>query len=184
MRRQKDRLLDPLEQAFEALAPLPERKLAEVGVPFGQDVESDEPRRSRFAQHADSRVRRVDALLKGAKVQPVFRHDDNLSIQHELRLAQAAKGRQQLGEVTGHRTGAPADQRDLVAVPKDERPETVPFRLVLPAVALGDARLGGGGQHRLHVERNGQFHASCPQLSISCGWGYTVLPYRRPVSRP
>ena len=41
--RQEDRLLDPLEQALEPLAPLTKRQLAQVGATFGQDVERDKP---------------------------------------------------------------------------------------------------------------------------------------------
>jgi hypothetical protein len=92
VRRQEDRLLDPFEQSLEALAPLSQRQLAQVGAPFGQDVEGDVPGRRGFTEHPDARVRRVDALLQGAKVQAVFRHDDKLPVQHDLVLTQPAEG--------------------------------------------------------------------------------------------
>src|ERR1700681_894286 len=125
----------------------------------------------------------MDALLKGAEVETVFGHDHDLAIQHDLGLSQPSEGWEQLGKVARHRASAAADQLDVVAVPEDEGAETVPFGLVLPAVALRNAGLRGGGKHRFHVLRDGQFHAGCPQVSISCGWRDTVLPYRRPVSR-
>src|SRR5258708_9963933 len=166
------------------LAPLSERLLAEVDRTFGQDVEGDEPGRRGRAEHLDPGIRRVDPLLEGAEVQAVFGHDDDLAVEDDLLLAQAAQGGQELGKVARHRAGAAADQLDAVAVAENEGAKSVPLGLVLPAVALRNARFGGRGEHRLHVGRDGKLHAGCPHVSISCGYAYTVLPYRRPVNRP
>ena len=169
VRGEEDRLLHALEQLLEAFAALSQRLLAQVGRALSEQVESDEPCRRRLAEHADTRFSWVDPLLQRAEIQPVGPDHHQLAVEHELWLAQGAEGRQQLGEVAGHRPAAPAGQRHLVAVPEDERAEAVPFRLVLPAVSRGNPLLGDGREHRLHVERQRQFQGVYPQVSISCG---------------
>ena len=143
--------------------------MAKVGGAFGEKVESDEPCRCGLAEHADARFSRMDTLLQGAEVKPVGADHDHLAVQYKLGRRQGAKGRQQLGEVAGHRPAPAAHQGDLVSVPVDERPEAVPFGLVRPAVALRDSCLRDGGQHRLHIERKRQFQGGFPQVSICCG---------------
>src|SRR5438445_447708 len=65
---------------------------------------------------------------------------------------QLAERWEHLGEVPGHRPCATAHQLDFVPVAEDERAEAVPFRLVFPAVALGDA-VARRRQHRFHIQR-------------------------------
>src|SRR5207245_4852212 len=56
VRREEDRLLDALEHLLEPLPPLAEGLLAKVGGAFGEEVESEEPRRRSLAEHAHPRL--------------------------------------------------------------------------------------------------------------------------------
>ena len=142
VRSQKDRLLDTFEQLLEPPAPFAEGLLAQVVRSLREQVEGDEPRRRYLAEHANARLRWMDPLLKRAEVEAVGPHDDQFPIQDELRRTQLPECRQDLGEIPGHRPAAPAHQGNLLPVAEDQRAKAVPLGLVLPAVPLGNARIG------------------------------------------
>src|SRR5712692_6030872 len=108
----------------------------------------------------------MDALLDGAEVEPPLPHHDELSVEDQFAFAKSSKRGQYLREVARHGPRAAADQRDLVAVAKDQRPEAVPLGLVLPLIPLRNA-LAGRRQHGLHVQRKRKLQLTYPQLSIS-----------------
>src|ERR1700674_4786552 len=78
----------------------------------------------------------MDPLLERSEIQTLFPHHYELAIQDELAGAECPKRGQHLRKVARHRTRPSADQGDLLAVSEHQRPEAVPFGLVLPPVTL------------------------------------------------
>ena len=71
------------------------------------------------------------------------------------------RGRERLDElrkVPVHRLLIATLQQDLVAIPKDERAESVPLRFELPSLAFRQ-RFRGVRQHRSERRHDRQFHA-------------------------
>src|SRR5688572_13006593 len=80
----------------------------------------------------------MQAHLHRVEVQATFALDHDLAVERRVRRHQLAE-RTQLGEVTEERTTVAAPERELASVVLQHTAEAIPFRLVLPAVTLGQA---------------------------------------------
>jgi hypothetical protein len=102
----------------------------------------------------------VDTQLKRFEVQPAGSHNHDLTIQHATLRKLRSERLEELGIITGERLLVPALDEYLVAIPKHERSETVPFRFKDP-ISIGGELTDCFGEHRqdrwiyrkMHVER-------------------------------
>src|SRR5262249_12125048 len=102
-----------------------------------QHVEDDELRRYLRRQLLDARLRRMEARLHRVEVDRTVARDHDLAVECGPRRKQLAE-RAELGEVAQQRTLVPRPQRELAARILEHPAEAVPFRLVLPALAVGE----------------------------------------------
>jgi len=127
--------VEALGDALELSSPLLERLLVDrLAVPE-QEVEDDEVGRDLCGQLAHARLRRVQAHLHGVEVEHTVACDHDLAVQGGVGRQEVTE-RSQLREVAKQGPAVARPERKLVAVVLQHAPETVPFRLELPAVRL------------------------------------------------
>ena len=101
---------------------------------------------------------RMDALEEIVEREgAALRHDD-LAVEHEAPGLEGGRGRDQFGKIARQRLAGFRLQFDTVTVAEEKTAEAVPFRLVLPVLALRD-RVHGQGFHRREGSFERQRHA-------------------------
>ena len=123
------------EHSLQLCAALLERLLVDR-LPFPEEkVEHDEVRRNLRGELADTGLRRMEPHLHRVEVEHAVAGDHDLAIQGRVRGHEVTEG-SQLGEVAQQRPAVSRPEGELAAVVFEDAPETVPFRLELPAVRV------------------------------------------------
>src|SRR5450432_3680108 len=100
----------------------------------------------------------MDAKLQRVEVEAVIGGDDHLAVDDATVGQSVPEWIQQFGEVALERECVSAGHMHLLTVAEDDRPESVPLRLVEPAAIARDLR-SGAGEHRLEWRVEGERHA-------------------------
>jgi hypothetical protein len=129
-RRQQQRRREVLEQRLEPSPSLGERRLHQVVVAVGEEVEGDERRRRLDPQTLDARPRRMHPLQERAEVRARPGADDDLAVEHEAAGGGVRHGVDELREVPAEAVQVPALKLGPISVAVRERAEAVPLRLV------------------------------------------------------
>ena len=101
-----------------------------------QQVEDDEVGRDLRGELAYARLRRMQSHLHRIEVEHAVPGDHDLAVEGGVGRQELTE-RPQLREVAEQRPAVPRPERGLADVVLEHAPETVPLRLELPAVALG-----------------------------------------------
>jgi hypothetical protein len=117
------------QQPLEPHAPFGLRQIHRRLAAGAEQVERDEARRRLLRELCDARRRGVDALLQRVEVEPVRRHDHDLTVEHAALGQRVVQRPLELGEVAIQRLQVAALQQRLLGTAKDDRPEAIPFRL-------------------------------------------------------
>jgi hypothetical protein len=152
------------EHLLKDAAPLQERPSSEVLVVQSQQVKCHKARRRPCGQQLHPAGRRVDALLKCVEIEPVSvgPHQDDLAVEHAAGRQVCLQCFHQFREVPGHGLTVAAADLHFVAVPKDDGPESVPFRFEAHrTVGQGADKFGQHGRDRGHHRQLHTAH-SCP----------------------
>ena len=123
-------------QRLDPLTPLLQRQLPHRLAFPDQDVEDDVVGRDLRRKLPDPRLGRMEPRLHRVEVERTVSRDHDLAVQRRVRRQQVAE-RPQLREIAQERPFLPRPERQLAAGVLEHSPKAVPFRLVLPAVALG-----------------------------------------------
>src|SRR5688572_19393560 len=99
----------------------------------------------------------MDAELQGVEVETLLVGEHDLAVDHRAGREGLQQRGFELGEITVERFVVPADYLDVLVVPEHDRPETVPLRLVQPAIP-GRYLLLQFGEHRGQWWSEGQRH--------------------------
>ena len=146
-RRKMDRRSGFGERVFEPRTTLLERRLTQVFVSDGEKIPRHERCRRLLGEHLHARCRRMDAQKHGLEVETLRAGNHDLTVDDTSLWQRGRKRRDELRKVSVHRFLVPALQKDVVAVAKYERSESIPLRLEEPTFSRWQ-RSGGGGQHR------------------------------------
>src|SRR6266487_6435928 len=100
----------------------------------------------------------MNAQQQRLEIESAVANDDDLAVDDASLRQRCEKRRGELGKIAVHRFLVAALQHDLIAIAKNERPESIPLRLEEPAVAGGQL-IGSGRQHRLQRRRKWEIQA-------------------------
>jgi len=147
-----------------------------------QQIEHDEQSR-RFSGksfHATrGRMNTLQQIIEGEC--PSARHD-NFAIEHETLWLERSDANHQFREIAGQRLAGLRLQLDRRAIAKYQTAETVPFRLVLPVLALGNF-IHGQGFHRGEWLVQGEGHLPVNAKRPAFGRPFQQVLYRAVIRR-
>src|SRR5207302_564622 len=123
------------EHSLEFRPALLERLLVDRLAFPEQEVEHDEVRRDLRGELAHARLRRMQPHLHRVEVEYAVAGDHDLAVQGRVRRQELTQG-SQLREIAQQRPAVSRPEGELAAVVLEDAPETVPFRLELPAVRV------------------------------------------------
>src|SRR5581483_4699192 len=157
--RQVQRRRGGRKERFEPLPAIRERRLAQILISFGEQIEEDDRRRSSLREQLDARRGGMNPLLQRVELERAVLYDDDLAVEHAARRQLRAQRVDQLGKVAVERFLVAALNQNFVAVAKHQCAKPVPLRLEDPAVARG--QFGETlGEHRQDRRVHGKAHAS------------------------
>src|SRR5437868_330794 len=161
---------------LKPFAALLERNLSEVAGTVAEQVEKDNRRRSLLGQHAHTRFGGMKPELQRIKIQTVLCSDYDLTVDHAARWELRPKRIEQLRKVPIQRLQVAALQQDVVAVPEDDCPETIPLRLENPVRPRGDL-VDTFGQHWRNWRADDEIHRTQAALSIAPGLTCSAISF-------
>ena len=162
-RRQPDRFVATQILAGESLkqfSSVGERQFREAFAVFsGQQVEYNQHRWCFSSEALHATLRRVNTLQQVVERKSPSLWHDNFTVEHETLRLQRSNRRNQFRKIAGERLAGFRLQFDLSVVAKYQAAEAVPFRLVLPVLALWNL-VHGQGFHRREGRVQSEGHHS------------------------
>ena len=131
-------------------------------IALAKQIEEHDGGRDLLRQQLHARGRRMKAQLQRFEIEPAAPGDHDFAVQHATLGQLRAQRIEQFGEVAVERLLVAALDQDLVAVAKNQRAKSIPFRFEDPAVAFrefADA-LGEHGQNRADLREAARSHAT------------------------
>ena len=149
------------EHFIESRPAIFQRSFAQIFVANREQIPRNVRSRSLFREKLHTRCRRMNSEEQRFEVESRRADDHDLAIDDAALRQRRLERRDELRKVTVHRPFIAALKQDLIAVAKDERAESVPFRLEQPAVACRQA-VGRRGQHRSEWRIKRKMHDARP----------------------
>src|SRR5215207_746859 len=135
--RHEYRRLHCTQRRLQSRAAFRLRARQEVLAAVYEDVEGDERRRRLTRQHVDARDGWMNPLQEGVEIEALTTGDHDFAIDDDAGFEIGAQAGLDLRKVAPQRPQIATLNDQRIAVPEDERAESVPLRLVQPSPAGG-----------------------------------------------